>query len=63
MERASAVAAKTALLLIRLIKNNSKILKLLQIEKFQFINPDFLSLKKKKIRHRIHYIFANEAES
>jgi len=44
MEHASAVTAETkASLLIRLIKNHSKILKLLQFEKFQLINPDFRS--------------------
>jgi len=36
------VAAKTkASSLIRLFKNHRKILKLLQFEKFQLINPDF----------------------
>jgi len=42
MEHVSSVAAETkASPLIRSIKNHSKILKLLQFEKFCFINPDF----------------------
>jgi len=42
MNHASAIAAETkASSLMRLIKNYSKILKLLQFEKFQLINPDF----------------------
>ena len=56
MEHASAVTAETnASSSIRLIKNHSKILKLLQFEKVQLTNPDFWSFWK-KVRHRIHYI-------
>jgi len=63
MKHASAVAAKTkASSSIRLIKDHSKILKLLQFQNCQLINPDFLSFLK-KVRHRIHNIFDNEAEN
>jgi len=42
MNHVPAVAAETkASSLMRLIKNHSKILKLLQYEKFQLISPDF----------------------
>jgi len=62
MEHRSAGAAETKTSLIRLIKNHSKIFKLLQFEKFQLINPDFWNFWK-KVRHKIHYIFDNEAEN
>jgi len=58
MELALAFAAKTkASSLIRLIKNHSKILKLLQFDNF---NSWILIFE---VRYRIHTIFDNEAEN
>jgi len=55
MEHASAVAAKTkASSLIKLFEDHSKISKLLQFEIFQL---------EKKVSHKIHCIFDNEAEN
>jgi len=58
MEHVSAVAAETkASSLVRLFKNHSKILKLLQLKILAHIL--ILEVFEKKIRHRIHYIFDN----
>jgi len=63
MEHASAVAAETkASPIIRLIKNHSKILKLPQFENFNSLILLF-EVFDKKVRHRIHNIFDNEAEN
>jgi len=62
MEHMSAITAKTkASSLIRLIKNHGKILKLLSNRKILAHKTRFFKFRK-KARHRIHYIFDNEAK-
>jgi len=64
MEHVLAFAAETkASSLIRLIKNDSKILNLLQFEKFQLINPDFFSFLRKSKALNTLFFFYNEAEN